>query len=143
MVVEKIYAKTRANTPLTIVLPHGDVRFAESQPNRNEKFLYEINEVEDKGNILTVTPLTEGTTPEFIDITLERHGCRVRIVLDDFYILDDNNTVIGVLIGHGVKNLGFGDKLKAIETKKPRIDIIGRTYDSYLVTTIEAEERGE
>ena len=143
MVVEKIYAKTRANKPLTIILPHGELKIASVQHNENRKFIYELSEVEDKGNVLTVTPLSDANTPEFIDLTLERHGCRVRIVMDDYYIVDENNVIVGVLIGHGIKNLGFGDRLKAIYTAKPRFDVIGLTYDANLVRTIEAEERGE
>ena len=143
MVIEKIIAKTRANKSLTIVLPHGDLRFAETQHNKNQKFFYEITEVEDKGNVITITPLTEGNTHELIDLTLERHGCRVRVVLDDYYILDESNVIVGVLIGHGIKNIGYGDRLKAIYTAKPRMDLIGLTYDSNLVKAVEAEERGE
>ena len=143
MVIEKIIAKTRANKPLTIVLPHGDLRFAETQSNKNQKFLYELTEVEDKGNVVTITPLTDGNTPELIDLTLERRGCRVRVVLDDYYILDENNVIVGVLIGHGIKNIGYGDMLKSIFTVNPRMDLIGLTYDSNLVQTVEAEERGE
>ena len=143
MVIEKLFIKIRANRAISITLPHGELKLSENQPNRNEKFLYEINEVESKGNVLSITPLVNMTNPEFIDLTLERRGCRVRVVLDDFYVVDDNNVIVGVLIGHGIKNIGFGDGLKAIYTTKPRMDLIGLTYDSNLVSTVEAEERGE
>ena len=143
MVIEKLFAKVKANSSITIVLPHGELKLADDQPNKNDKFLYELKEVESKGNVLAITPLTDYTTTEFIDLTLERRGCRVRLVLDDFYIIDEKSTIVGVLIGHGLKNIGFGDGLKAIYTSKPRMDLIGLTYDSQLVNTVEAEERGE
>lgn len=143
MVIEKLFIKIKANRPIAIALPHGEIKLSENQSNKNEKFYYELNEVEAKGNVLNITPLTDTTNPEFIDLTLERSGCRVRLVLDDFYIVDDNNVIVGVLIGHGIKNIGFGSGLKAIYTTKPRMDLIGFTYDSGLVSTVESEERGE
>lgn len=143
MVIEKLFAKVKANSNISIVLPHGELKLADDQPNKNDKFIYELKEVESKGNVLNITPLTNTSNLEFIDLTLERRGCRVRLVLDDFYIVDENSTIIGVLIGHGLKNIGFGDGLKAIYTSKPRMDLIGLTYDSQLVNTVEAEERGE
>ena len=135
--------RIKANRPISITLPHGELKIADNQPNKNEKFIFEINEVESKGNVISITPLTNTTAPEFIDLTLERRGCRVRVVLDDFYVVDENNVIVGVLIGHGIKNVGFGDGLKAIYTVKPRMDLIGLTYDSNLVSAVEAEERGE
>lgn len=143
MVIEKLFAKVKANSNISIVLPHGELKLADDQPNKNDKFIYELKEVESKGNVLNITPLTNTSNLEFMDLTLERRGCRVRLVLDDFYIVDENSTIIGVLIGHGLKNIGFGDGLKAIYTSKPRMDLIGLTYDSQLVNTVEAEERGE
>ena len=143
MVIEKLFVKIKADRPISITLPHGELKIADNQPNKNEKFIFEINEVESKGNVISITPLTNTTAPEFIDLTLERRGCRVRVVLDDFYVVDENNVIVGVLIGHGIKNVGFGDGLKAIYTVKPRMDLIGLTYDSNLVSAVEAEERGE
>ena len=56
MVIEKLFIKIRANRTISITLPHGELKLSENQPNRNEKFLYEINEVESKGNVLSITP---------------------------------------------------------------------------------------
>ena len=71
MVIEKLFIKIRANRAISITLPHGELKLSENQPNRNEKFLYEINEVESKGNVLSITPLANMTNPEFINIYLD------------------------------------------------------------------------
>ena len=142
MVIEKLFIKIKANRKLTIVLPHGEMKFASSQVTEDGTFLYDLKE-EVKGNVLDIIPLTDSTVPIFVDLTLERHGCNVRVVLDDYYIVDVNNTIVGVLIGHGIKNIGFGDNVKAIYTAKTRMDLIGLTYDANLVASIEKEERGE
>ena len=72
MVIEKLFAKVKANSNISIVLPHGELKLADDQPNKNDKFINELKEVESKVTPKEDTEITKEVPKiEKSDETLE------------------------------------------------------------------------